>query len=80
VLAGAAGERRGDGGREVSGTVIGSTTAERSGDLAFGAPGLHSAGSGGRQERWVAIGIGGAALLAALAGAQWERRRQEVVL
>jgi hypothetical protein len=67
------------GGREVSGVVIGDAGSPHGGKLAFGAPGLHSAATGGDQERWVAVGIGAAALLLALGGAQWERRRQEVL-
>lgn len=70
----------GSGGREISGTVIGSTSSSQSGDLAFGAPGLQSDESGSDQEQWLAIGIGGAVLLVVLGGAQWERRRQELIL
>lgn len=80
VPAKAVGTPRGEGRHEVTGTLIGATTADRGGDLAFGAPGLHSAGSGNGQERWLAIGIGGGALLLALGGATWERRRQEAIL
>ena len=64
------------GGREVSGVVIGDPGAPGGGKVAFGAPGLHSAASGGGRELWVAAGIGAAALLLGLAGAQWERRRE----
>ena len=57
--------------------MIGSPRSEQGGDLAYGAPGLRGAGQGGDDEEvWVAAGIGAAALLVALAGAQWERRRQ----
>ncbi len=70
----------GSGGSEVSGVVIGDVSSSRGGELAFGAPGLHSAASGSERDRWVAVGIGAAALLLALGGAQWERRRQEVLL
>jgi hypothetical protein len=55
--------------------VIGATADH--GDLAFGAPGLHSAGSD--EERWLALGIGGAALVLVLGGAQWERRRELIL-
>lgn len=80
TLVEAAGEPSGrDSGREVTGTVIGSTAAA-SGSTAFGAPGLHSAGAGSDQEEWVALGIGVAALLMALGGAQWERHREEAIL
>ena len=62
-------------GEEVSGVVIGSPDGDENGKLAFGAPGLRSAGAGAAGEPWTAIGIGAAALLAALLGAGWERRR-----
>ncbi len=70
----------GSGGREVSGVVVGDVSSADGGELAFGAPGLRSAEAGAEQERWVAVGIGAAALLLALGGAQWERRRQEALL
>jgi hypothetical protein len=60
---------------EVSGVVIGSPEGKRNGRLAFGAPGLRSAGAGAAEEPWTAVAIGGAALLAALLGAGWERRQ-----
>jgi Squalene-hopene cyclase C-terminal domain/Prenyltransferase and squalene oxidase repeat len=69
----------GSGGRQVSGVVIGDANSSPGGELAFGAPGLRSARADADQERWVAAGIGAAALLLALGGAQWERRRQEVL-
>jgi hypothetical protein len=59
-------------GEEVSGIVIGSRDGDEKGKLAFGAPGLRAAGGGGRGT---AIAIGAAALLVALLGAGWERRR-----
>jgi len=59
------------GGQEVTGALIGS-------QLAFGAPGLDGAGED--EEEAVALGIGAAALLLALGGARWERRRQEALL
>jgi prenyltransferase beta subunit len=59
---------KGPGGGEVTGTVIG-------GELAPGAPGLHGSGSE-EGEELAAIGIGSLALLVALGGAGWERRRQ----
>lgn len=64
------------GGSEVSGVVIGDAGSKLA---AFGAPGLRGAGAGGDPEPWVAIGIGAAALLAALGGARWERRPREVL-
>jgi prenyltransferase beta subunit len=63
------------GGEEVSGVVIGSPDGDEKGKLAYGAPGLRSAGAGALGEPWTAIGIAGAALLAALLGAGWERRQ-----
>ena len=62
-------------GEEVSGVVIGSPDGDEKGKLAYGAPGLRSAGGGALGEPWTAIAIGAAALLAALFGAGWERRR-----
>jgi prenyltransferase beta subunit len=62
-------------GEEVSGVVIGSPDGDEQGKLAYGAPGLRSAGGGALGEPWTAIAIGAAALLAALLGAGWERRR-----
>ncbi len=66
------------GASQVTGTLIGSPNAERDGKLAFGAPGLRSAG-GGSEETWIAIALGVGALLFALGGCQWERRRPEVL-
>ena len=77
-LAGAVSQAQPGGAREVTGTLIGTASGHRR-ELAFGAPGLHSAGAGSNDEL-VAIGIGGAALILALGGAQWERRREEVIL
>jgi hypothetical protein len=79
ALAKAAHSESAEGEREVTGTVIGSPTSVHDGDLAFGAPGLHSAGEGGDREVWVAVGIGAAALILALGGAGWERHRQGVL-
>jgi hypothetical protein len=59
---------------EVSGTVIGSPEGT-GGKLAFGAPGLKSAGGGASDGLGAAIAIGVAALLAAGLGAGWEQRR-----
>jgi prenyltransferase beta subunit len=67
-------------GREVTGTVIGSFGSTRQGELAFGAPGLHGAGVAGEEPGELALVIGAAALLLALAGAGWERRRGEAIL
>ncbi len=59
---------------EVSGTVIGSPEGTK-GKLAFGAPGMKSAGGGASDGLGAAIAIGVAALLAAGLGAGWEQRR-----
>jgi prenyltransferase beta subunit len=75
AVAGAARQAQPGEAREVTGTLIGTTTSGHD-DLAFGAPGLHSAGAGDDEERWLAIGIGVAALLLVLGGVQWERRRE----
>jgi hypothetical protein len=64
----------GSGHEEVSGTVIGSPEGT-GGKLAFGAPGLKSAGGGASDGLGAAIAIGVAALLAAGLGAGWEQRR-----
>jgi hypothetical protein len=69
----------GNGGRQVSGIVIGDASSSPGDELAFGAPGLRSAEAGADRERLVAAGIGAAALLLALGGAQWERRRPGVL-
>jgi hypothetical protein len=61
-------------GQEVSGVVVGSPDGD-DGKLAFGAPGLKSARIGSGDETWPAIAIGAAALLSALLGVAWERRR-----
>lgn len=60
-------------GEEVTGAVIG---GPRNGDRHFGAPGLHGAGVASDREWTTGIAIGAAALLAALIGAGWERRRE----
>lgn len=66
-------------GQEVSGAVIGSLAGDgRRGGLSFGAPGLRGAATGD-PGTGLAVGIGAAALLAALAGAGRERRRQAVL-
>lgn len=67
-------------GERVSGTVIGSGGSLVS-NLHFGAPGLHGAGiDGGDGQRAAAVVIGAAALLLALGGVGWERRRAEAIL
>jgi hypothetical protein len=63
----------------VSGAVIGGTASAGDGVLAFGAPGLHGAGSDEPDGR-VAVAIAAIALLLALAGARRELRRQAVTL
>jgi prenyltransferase beta subunit len=76
-----AGGKQGKGGkgRPVTGTLVGASTGSpREGALAFGAPGLHSAGIGSSGTPWLAIAIAAAALLLGLAGSQLERRRGEV--
>jgi hypothetical protein len=79
ALAKAAQGAPGQGGRQVTGTLIGSPSANQEGILAFGAPGLRSAGGGGSEETWIAIAIGVGALAFALGGSQWERRRRVVL-
>jgi Squalene-hopene cyclase C-terminal domain/Prenyltransferase and squalene oxidase repeat len=75
-LAASAGEAAGDRGREVTGTVVGESAAPpRKGPLAFGAPGLHSAGVDSGGASWPAIAIVAAAALLALVGSQLDRRR-----
>jgi prenyltransferase beta subunit len=64
--------------REVVGTLVGTSAGSlEEGALAFGAPGLHSAGVDAGGTPWPAIAIGAAALLLGLAGSQLERRRGE---
>ncbi|MET0558855.1 MAG: prenyltransferase/squalene oxidase repeat-containing protein [Solirubrobacterales bacterium] len=79
-LAGPAAAEAAASGRQVKGTLIGTTAAAESGNAsartAFGAPGLHAAGVDEDEGRLLAIGVGVLALLAALAGAGWERRRE----
>jgi hypothetical protein len=60
-------------GAEVSGVVIGSTAGRR-GRLAFGAPGLHTAGRGGAEEPWVPLAIAAGALALLGLGARRELR------
>ncbi len=76
------GSGKGGSGREDDGKVTGTLVATRTGGtgetaLAFGAPGLHSAGVD-TGTPWLAIAIAAAAVLLGLAGSQWERRRGEV--
>jgi hypothetical protein len=66
--------RPGAGGEDVSGTVIGSGD-EAAGKLAYGAPGLRSAGrSGGGDEPWVPLAIAAGALALLAVGARRELR------
>ncbi|HJZ37117.1 MAG TPA: prenyltransferase/squalene oxidase repeat-containing protein [Solirubrobacterales bacterium] len=67
----------GGGHEEVSGTVIGSPDGT-GGKLAFGAPGLKSAGGGASDGLGAAIAIGVAALLAAGLGVGLEQRRGRI--
>jgi hypothetical protein len=62
------------GGREVSGTLVGASPGSGAG--AFGAPGLHSAGTDSAGASWVAAAIAAAALLCALVGSGIEFRRR----
>jgi hypothetical protein len=73
--AGAAGGAQSSG-EEVKGILIGAPT----GALEPGAPGLRGAGAGDNQTSWLAIGIGGGAVLLALVGSLLERRRPRVVV
>jgi prenyltransferase beta subunit len=63
------------GGEAVSGVVIGSRDRGEDGSGAFGAPGLHGSRAGSGEGSGGALAIGAAALLAALLGVGWERRR-----
>jgi hypothetical protein len=75
-LAPSAGKAAGDRGREVIGTVVGeSAGSPRKGPLAFGAPGLHSAGVDSGGASWLAIAIAAAAALLALVGSGLDRWR-----
>jgi prenyltransferase beta subunit len=68
-------------GKEVKGVLIGAAgPITASGALEPGAPGLHSAGSGGNETRWLTIPIGALIALLILAGSQLERRRPRVTL
>lgn len=63
-------------GREVTGTLVGeSAGSPRPGPLAFGAPGLHSAGVDSGGVSWLAIAIGAAVALLVLLGSQIDRWR-----
>jgi hypothetical protein len=71
-----AGQAAGGRGREVTGTVVGeSAGSPRPGPLAFGAPGLHSAGVDSGGASWLAIAIGAAVALLVLLGSQLDRWR-----
>ena len=75
-LGASAGKAVGDRGREVTGVVLGeSAGSPRKGPLAFGAPGLHSAGVDSGGASGVAIAIAAAAALLALVGSQLDRWR-----
>jgi prenyltransferase beta subunit len=76
----AAASGRRDEGREVAGTLVGASAGPPGeGTLAFGAPGLHSAGRAQGGTPWAAIAIAAGALLVGLGGAQLERRRGEAL-
>jgi hypothetical protein len=72
--AGAARTGRTTTGEEVSGIVIGSPGGGQKGKLAFGAPGLRSAGRGGSEEPWVLAAIAAGALALLALGARRELR------
>ncbi len=78
ALAAASDEDRASELRAVTGTLVGSADSVRRGKLAFGAPGLHSAGAD-TGTPWLAAAIAAAALLCGLAGSQLERRRGVVL-
>ncbi len=70
-----AGSEEPSSGREVTGTVVGTNAGVPArGALAFGAPGLHSAGVDLGGTSWLAIAIAAAALAFGLAGVRMERR------
>jgi len=75
--AGGNGDGRDGAAGRVTGIVVGAATP-RGRELAFGAPGLHSAGAG-TGTPWTAAAIAAAALLCGLAGSQLERRRRVVL-
>jgi prenyltransferase beta subunit len=65
----------------IKGVLLGNASnASHHGDLEPGAPGLRGAGAGGKQSRWLAIGVGVLIALLILAGSQLERRRAQVIL
>jgi prenyltransferase beta subunit len=71
----------GAGGPIVKGILLGNASnASYDKALEPGAPGLRSAGAGGNETSWLAIGIAVALLLSMLAGMQLERRRSGVTL
>ncbi len=63
-------------GEEVSGIVVGSAEGQK-GRLAFGAPGLRSAGRGGSEEPWVPLTIAAGALVLLVLGARRELRDRD---
>jgi prenyltransferase beta subunit len=68
-------------GHDVSGVLIGAPSDTGNPNaLEPGAPGLHSAGAGGNQTPWLAMGIAFAATLIAAGGSLFERRRPQVLL
>jgi hypothetical protein len=65
----------GGGAEDVKGVLISGPASQPQ----AGAPGLRGASAGGNQTPWLAIGIGGTLLLLFGGGAQFERRRPQVV-
>lgn len=61
-------------GQTVTGVLVGEDDPGK-GALAFGSPGLHSAGVDSGDASWLAIAIGGAAVLLVLLGSQLDRWR-----
>jgi hypothetical protein len=67
-------------GQEIKGVLIAPSSTHSQDAVDPGAPGFHSAGAGGNQTPWLAIGIAGGLSLCTLLGSQLERRRTQVIL